>query len=184
LLPGTRGPWCKHCRPHGGVGPTHGGFYGHFASKDALIAEAITHRLEESRKLLVKLGGRAPEGGRPLEVIIDTYLSIPHRDNVATGCPLPMLGADIARGKRRAKAALSAKVKEIVAALEAFAAAGGSDDREAVAIGVLSGMIGGMVLARATDDEQCSDEILRSCREFLKQAVAKSGGGSDGGQGD
>src|SRR5262249_23571295 len=149
------------------VGLTHGGFYSHFASKDALVADAISDGLEQSREYLLDWGGKGSANRKPLEIIIDNYLSKAHRDHLPSACPLPLLSAEIARGKPKAKAAFATKVKEIMAALNAFAASSRPRDRDVVAIGVLSGIVGAMLLARATDDPQYSDQILTSCREFL-----------------
>lgn len=151
---------------------THGGFYGHFTSKDALAAEAIRESLHVSLSYLRRWGGGARAGQQPLHVIIDNYLSIIHRDNVPTGCPMPLLSADIARSGRNAQSALTAKLKEIIDALEQFAAAARPRDQQTVAIGVLAGIVGGMLLARATDDKARSDQILAATAAFLKQAVA------------
>jgi len=152
------------------MGLTHGGFYSHFASKDALVAEAITKLLEQSQQSL-ETWGKVREGKHPLDVIVDNYLSKGHRDNPAAGCPLPILGPEISRGSPEVRSALTAKVKDIVEVLDRFAASGKEGSRETVAVGLLAAIVGGMVLARATNDECCSDEILSSCRAFLKNAL-------------
>jgi len=161
------------------VGLTHGGFYSHFVSKDALAADAISEGLEQSREYLLDWGGKASASRKPIEIIINNYLSTAHRDHIPSACPLPLLTADIARGKPKAKAAFAVKVKEIMAVLNAFAASSGTRDRDVVAIGVLSGMVGAMLLARAIDDPQYSDQILKASREFLKQALASPSGGKE-----
>jgi TetR/AcrR family transcriptional repressor of nem operon len=154
------------------TGLTHGGFYSHFASKDTLVAEAVTKMLQQSQQYLEQWG-KAPPGKRPLDVIVDNYLSKLHRDNPASGCPLPILGAEVARGSDEARAALTAKVKDIVAVLDEFASGSQPQDRQGVAIGILSGIVGAMVLARAVDDQSYSDQILELCRQFLKHASSE-----------
>jgi TetR/AcrR family transcriptional repressor of nem operon len=150
---------------------THGGFYGYFSCKDELVAETVRDGLDASLRYLKRWGDGAGKGRHPLHAIIDNYLSALHRDNVATGCPLPALGADVARGDRTARSALAGKLREILDALAEFAAAQARDG-ETVAIGVLSGLVGGMVLARATGDAAHSERILAATAAFLKRATA------------
>src|ERR1041385_8508120 len=74
------------------VGLTAGGFYSHFASKEALFAEALGTALAEGKTRSAALAGM-----NPLEAMIKSYLSRAHRDGIATGCPLPALTPDVAR---------------------------------------------------------------------------------------
>src|SRR5919106_2690003 len=85
------------------AGLTHGGFYGHFSSKDDLIAEASARALTRSLALLSDLAERAPDD--PLSAIAGAYLNNKHRDEPGTGCVLAALGSDVSRqgaGVRRA----------------------------------------------------------------------------------
>src|SRR5206468_10994831 len=74
------------------AGLTHGGFYGHFSSKDDLIAEASARALTRSLALLSNLPERA--SGDPLTTIAGAYLTSKHRDDPGTGCLLAALGSD------------------------------------------------------------------------------------------
>src|SRR5438128_5623310 len=64
------------------AGLTHGGFYGHFSSKDDLIAEASARALTRSLALLSRLPERA--SGDPLSAIAGAYLTSKHRDDPGT----------------------------------------------------------------------------------------------------
>ena len=78
------------------AGLTHGGFYAHFESKDAMIADAIGTMFEDARAR----AGTLDQGGDPraaLRAYVDFYLSPAHRDNRDRGCPLPTLSGDLAR---------------------------------------------------------------------------------------
>src|SRR5437868_7121159 len=77
------------------AGLTHGGFYGHFSSKEELMAEACANALGKSVQRWAKLAER--EGARALEALLESYLSKEHRDNPGRGCALATLGADVAR---------------------------------------------------------------------------------------
>src|SRR6266404_1959609 len=87
------------------AGLTHGGFYGHFSSKEDLIAQACARAFSRSHERWSKMVGRTPDD--PLSSIVRSYLSRGHRDDPGTGCTLAALGPDIARhdsGVRRAVA--------------------------------------------------------------------------------
>ena len=77
------------------AGLTHGGFYGHFSSKEDLIAEASARALTRSLALWSKLAERA--SGDPLSAIAGAYLTSRHRDNPGAGCLLAALGPDVSR---------------------------------------------------------------------------------------
>ena len=81
----------------GAAGLTHGGFYGHFESKDALAAIACTRAFEESEGRWRKRVGEAPDHAAALASLIDGYLSARNRNNAGTGCPVPALASDVAR---------------------------------------------------------------------------------------
>ena len=151
---------------------THGGFYSHFKSKDALVADVIRHGLDESLKYIERWGLGTQGGAEPLATIINNYLSSRHRDNVGSGCPLPLLGPEIARGNAAAKRAFDDKVKEIITVLGHFIASNAATAHpDATAITVLATIVGGMLLARATGDPAYSDWILQTCRQVLTDAV-------------
>jgi TetR/AcrR family transcriptional repressor of nem operon len=156
------------------AGLTHGAFYSYFASKDSLIADAVKHGLEQRRQSLEKWGRNARDGQCALEVIIRNYLSRLHRDDPATGCPIPALGAEIARGGTKARTALTSKLKEIVGLLAGFAERGSAQEGQVKSIGLLSALVGAMVLARATNDADFSDAILRASRSFLFETLPRS----------
>src|SRR5215217_3193333 len=77
------------------AGLTHGGFYGHFASKEDLMAQASTHALNRVQDHWEKFAER--ESGQPLAALQASYLSPQHRDNPGKGCLMAALGADAAR---------------------------------------------------------------------------------------
>src|SRR3954463_8449571 len=77
------------------AGLTHGGFYGHFASKEDLIAEASTRALAQSLARWDKLAARAPDNA--LFAIANAYLNSKHRDDPGAGCLLAALGPEVSR---------------------------------------------------------------------------------------
>lgn len=142
------------------AGLTHGGFYGHFRSKDDLIAQTLVHGLS-----------KASEAPVDLKAYRDTYLSPLHRSNVAEGCPIAALAADTLRQTPEARAAMTEGVRAQIAWLSQAQPDEDPADRRRAAIGSWAAMVGAMILARASDDEALSDEILEQTRAWINAAV-------------
>jgi len=153
-----------------GTGLTHGGFYAHFTSKDDLVAEAVAQALEQTTERLVGFARRA-HGGNGLKTAIRSYLSPQHRDNPGQGCALAALAAEVGRGTPQARHRMTAKLHEMVDALGEFGEGQDAQSREKQILGVLSGMVGALVLARLADDERYANRILQASRDFLENAV-------------
>jgi TetR/AcrR family transcriptional repressor of nem operon len=143
------------------AGLTHGGFYGHFGSKDDLAAEALTNALQRGNEKLSRF--------TDLHGYVSAYLSDRHCADRAEGCGLAALGADVPRegaGVRRAITAyVAARLDWIAGLFKGTAAA-----RRRSAIATLSGMVGALTLARAVDDPALSKEILAAAREAFRKA--------------
>ncbi|HRF10295.1 MAG TPA: TetR family transcriptional regulator, partial [Xanthobacteraceae bacterium] len=89
------------------AGMTHGGFYKHFESKDALIDEACRHSFAESGSSL-RAAAESTVEGEELRTIVDRYLSRRHRDNPGAGCALAALGGEVGNRESPARKALQA----------------------------------------------------------------------------
>jgi TetR/AcrR family transcriptional regulator, transcriptional repressor for nem operon len=153
------------------IGLTHGTFYSHFESKDALVAEAYAHGLNETADRLLQRAKDAPRGQK-LNAVIDRYLSTDHRDDPADGCPLPSLAGEVRREPEAVRHTFTQELRRYfdrLAPLLDGPDAATRSDREIV---LASGMVGAMVLARAVDDPVLSDHILSVCREFYTQTFA------------
>lgn len=147
----------------GRAGLTHGGFYAHFPSKDALVAEACSHAVEESWAQMQALMEQAPPG-EELATFIRAYVSRRHRDDPGAGCMMPSLGAEMTRQEPVVRAAFTAQIRRVMENIEALLPP--SADREERAISLATGMAGAVLLARAVDDPALSDRILKTCRGF------------------
>jgi len=149
-------------------GFTHGGFYNHFKSKDALAAEAIASAFDVvASDLSEKLAsGKHPQ--ESLSSFVTQYLSPAHRDTKSGGCPAPALSGDAARNGKTVQTAF---VKGIETYLDIIAAQMGGDEQEArqQAIALFSGLVGAMMLSRAVkkSDPKVSNELLSSARNTL-----------------
>src|ERR1700737_3162281 len=95
------------------VGLTHGGFYSHFESREALVIEAFASAMDRTM-----VQWRSHTKGMPadeqFDAFIEAYLRSGHRDDRAHGCVLPALGTDIARSSRKARRAFASKLDEMV----------------------------------------------------------------------
>jgi TetR/AcrR family transcriptional regulator, transcriptional repressor for nem operon len=151
------------------AGLTHGGFYGHFKSKDDLIAETVAHALAPKAALTAKADAV------DLAAFTKSYLSPRHRDDLAGGCPTAGLAAETIRQAPAARAAMTAGLRETIERMSRGAPGGTAAERRRAAIGSWSAMVGALVLARLSDDLDLSDEMLRETRAWLEQK-AKAGG--------
>jgi TetR/AcrR family transcriptional repressor of nem operon len=144
------------------AGLTHGAFYGHFASKEALIAEAIGQALP--------LAPGDPGIRRSAAEFADGYLSIRHRDNRASSCLFSSLGTEAARGSAELRHSMTESVRRRINHLSAGVEGATSEEKRRAAIAAWSAMVGAMLLARIVDDEKLSNEILTETRGFLPLA--------------
>jgi len=141
------------------AGLTHGAFYGHFPSKEALIAEAVGQALPFT-------SDTASMRRSALE-FADSYLSVRHRDNRASCCLFSSLGTEAARGSADLRHRMTESVRRRIGHLSAEAEGETPEEKRRAAIAAWSAMVGAMVLARIVDDETLSEEILTETRASL-----------------
>jgi TetR/AcrR family transcriptional regulator, transcriptional repressor for nem operon len=140
------------------AGLTHGGFYGHFDSKEALINAAMGHEQTDRRARML------PEN---VARYADGYLSSEHRDNIGVSCPFSSLGTEAARVSPEVRYTLTESLRKQIEALSAAAEGATPQERRRNAIAAVSTMVGAMVLARIASDDPLSDEILAAARDSL-----------------
>ena len=129
----------------GSLGLTVGGFYKHFTSKEALVAESIERASLQSTM-----------GSGSAEELLAGYLSMQHRNERERGCPVAALCSEIAHQGRTTKKAFSSAVERLFDRIESM----GVTREKAIAIGTQ--MVGALVLSRATSDEKLAQEILNA----------------------
>lgn len=152
------------------AGLTHGGFYAHFPSKEAFVAEAIAHMFEGGPIMTLRKVKDLPPH-EALTGFIDFYLSQRHRDSRNGGCPLPYLAGDaprLADASRERYAQGMANLTKVIAdrLLEL-----GRPYAEEEASSMLSELVGAVTLARAEADPGRSDAILERSRAHLKRRL-------------
>jgi TetR/AcrR family transcriptional regulator, transcriptional repressor for nem operon len=145
------------------AGLTHGAFYAHFPSKDALEAEAVSRAFAQSDSRVYALTADASDARRSF---LDSYLSGAHRDHPGNGCPMAALGPEIARDAA-ARKPFTQGVKHMIEGMAGLFRWKRRGATRRNAIHLLSAAVGALILARAVDDPQLSDEILESVRDDL-----------------
>jgi len=141
------------------AGLTHGGFYGHFKSKDDLAAEACGLAAKSSAERWAALIEKSND---PLAAIVNQYLSEKHRDTPGQGCPFAALGADAARETGAVRRAFTTGLTALTDILMAVLPRRSKAVQRQQALAMMAQMVGAMVLARAVDDAKLSRDILRA----------------------
>ncbi|MET0970655.1 MAG: TetR/AcrR family transcriptional regulator [Tardiphaga sp.] len=160
------------------AGLTHGGFYAHFDSREALVIEAFGYAMDRSTERWRQLSGQAgPDEG--LSTIVNAYLSAQHRDNPGQGCAVPALGAEIARESPKTRKAFAAKLDHMIDMISEHFADGPDKAARKQAMAALATMMGTIVLARVAGSGELSDELLGAGREaVVSRAAVKPAGKS------
>lgn len=152
------------------AGLTHGGFYAHFKSKDALIAEMLGFASGKSRGAMSETAAAAPPG-EALIAVADAYLTTRHREHPEQGCVVAALGCELAREPGEARQSFSAGIVDRLDRLAELAPAGDETGRRQQATGAFAAMVGGLILARGVENADDADRILADVRAFLRVSL-------------
>lgn len=149
------------------AGLTHGGFYGHFDSKDELAAIASRKAFDDSGVRWQAINQQSSQ--QMLHTLVEHYLSPAHRDGVQDGCALTALASDIAResADKPVREVYLDGVKGMLGMLESVADIDDEAQRRQHALVQFSLLIGALTLARATSGDSLSDEFLAAAKEAL-----------------
>ncbi len=152
------------------AGLTHGGFYGHFSSKEDLIAQACARAFSRSHQRWSRRAGSTPDD--PLSSIIRSYLTPRHRDDPGTGCALAALGSDMARHGPGVRRAVTEGLRSAFNLLSGLVPGKSEAARRQKAISTYASLVGAMIMARAVGDPALSQEILDAVRAFVSRSGA------------
>jgi TetR/AcrR family transcriptional repressor of nem operon len=151
------------------AGLTHDGFYGHFASKDELAGAACRWAFGRSVERWKKRVADKDDPGAARTALTDSYLSAQSRSGPDGSCPATSLASDAARKSADApiRVAYALGLEDLLKILASVQETGAPrSDREA-ALADFATMVGGLLLAKATQGEPISDEILAAARRRL-----------------
>lgn len=140
------------------AGLTNGAFYGHFASKDDLIATVVSEQLAAQVARVEAL----PLGLASVEAFVADYLSPEHRDDPGNGCPSAALLDEIARQDLATREAYTDGARALIDAIAGHLAVVDSVGARERAIGLFTLLVASLQLARAVTDPKLSDQILAS----------------------
>ena len=148
------------------AGLTHGAFYAHFASKEALASEALTRAFSGSERRLF----RKRDANEDLrQRFVERYLSRAHLNTPGDGCPLVSLGAEVARNDALQESFTESLNEMLERMVESFDWPETEDAGEARAqsIALLSTAVGALTLARAVNDPKLASELLATVKQSL-----------------
>lgn len=157
----------------GAAGLTHGGFYGHFQSKDELAAVACANAFEGSIERWKKRIAEAQDCEAALAALFQGYLTARNRSAPGKSCPLAALAVDVSRedSDKPVRAAFNDGLEQLIELLASVQPPSLKNEAQrASALAQLSTMVGAMVLARATNGSPLSEELLTAAREHLRPA--------------
>lgn len=141
------------------AGLTHGAFYAHFDSRDALIVAALEQAIEEGEKRIeTSIRDAEKHGKTPLEAIASSYLSERHLNAAGKGCALCALAGEARHSSDTIKGLLAQHLQRLAARL---ADAAGIDDEE-TSLALMATVVGAITLARGVDDDALAKRILAS----------------------
>ncbi|MBR0696154.1 TetR/AcrR family transcriptional regulator [Bradyrhizobium lablabi] len=148
------------------AGLTHGGFYAHFDSREALVIEAFNYAMDRATERWREVTEDVAPDKR-LATIVDAYLSTAHRDDPGHGCAVPTLGAEIARESPKTRRAFALKIEQMVEMMADQIPGMPRDSARKKAMAALATMMGTIVMSRIAGNGELSDEILAAGRKAI-----------------
>lgn len=147
------------------AGLTHGGFYAHFPSRDALLAAAMERAGQDgAARLSQNMARRRAEGASPLRAWVEAYLSDAHLTGCERGCPVAALASEIPRQSDDVREVAASRVQRLMEAVQQVLPAQAG---EHAAAAVLSTLVGALQLARALGDNPRGRAVLASARQAV-----------------
>src|SRR5438105_7568390 len=153
------------------AGLTHGGFYAHFDSREAMLAEAADRAGAEAVAASARIAASAPPQ-RALSELVRAYLTKAHVQNVETGCPVAALGSEMPRQAPEVRRAATRRIKEMIDLVARQSPDWGQPDAHERALVTVATMVGALILSRAVDDARLSDAMREAALKHLVRGRA------------
>jgi TetR/AcrR family transcriptional repressor of nem operon len=151
------------------AGLTHGGFYAHFNSREAMLAEAADRAGAEAVAASAGIAASAPPE-QALRRLVHAYLSQKHLDSVEMGCPVAALGSEMPRQPAEVRRAATRHIKEMIDVVARQSPDWGQKDAHEQALVTVATMVGALLLARAVDDPKLSNALRESALKHLTRS--------------
>ncbi len=157
------------------AGLTHGAFYAHFESREAMLAEAADRAGAESNALAASVIAAMPSD-QALQALMQAYLSKEHLESIETGCPISALGSEMPRQSPEVRSAATRRIKEMIDLVARQFPDWGQPAAHERALATVSTMVGTLILARAVNDPALSDAL---CNASLKRLALPASTSTD-----
>ena len=148
------------------AGLTHGGFYAHFPSREAMLAEAADRAGSEAVALMERVAASVPPQ-QALQAMMQAYLSEDHVNSIETGCATAALGSEMPRQAPEVRHAATRRIKEMIDLVARQSPDWGQPGAHEHALVAVSTMVGALVLARAVDDARLSGALREAALNHL-----------------
>jgi len=148
------------------AGLTHGGFYAHFPSREAMLVEAADRASAESAAASARIAASVPPR-HALSALLRRYLSKAHVDSAENGCPVAALASEMPRQSRQVRKAATRHIKEMVDLVARQLPDWGKADAHERALVTVATMVGAVELARAVDDPKLADAFREAALRYL-----------------
>lgn len=150
------------------AGLTHGGFYAHFTSREAMLAEAADSAGAQANAAAAKVIGAVPPE-QALKALVETYLSKAHVKAIETGCPISALGSEMPRQSPEVRRAATLRIKEMIDLVARQMPDWRQPGAHERALAFVASMVGTLILARAVDDPALSEALCKASLDSLGQ---------------
>jgi len=152
------------------AGLTHGGFYAHFSSREAMLAEAADRAGAEGVAAVARIAAAAPPQ-QALQAMMRAYLSKEHIEGVETGCAVAALGSEMPRQAPEVRRAATRRIKEMIDLVARLSADWGEPGAHKRALVTVATLVGALMLARAVGDPRLSYALREAALKHLTPAV-------------
>ncbi|KQU89083.1 TetR family transcriptional regulator [Variovorax sp. Root318D1] len=148
------------------AGLTHGAFYAHFPSREAMLAEAAARACAETAAATAGVVASVPPA-QALNSMLRTYLSPEHLAQVELGCPLAALGSETPRQAPEVRRVTTRHIKEMIDFVARQSPDWGQPAAHERALVTVAAMVGTLMLARAVDDPALSSSLCEATLKHL-----------------
>lgn len=147
------------------AGLTHGAFYAHFESREAMLVEAVDRAGAQANAVASSVIASVPSE-KALQAMMQVYLSKEHIDGIESGCPISALGSEMPRQSDEVRRAATLRIKEMIDLVARQFPDWGQPAAHERALVTVSTMVGTLILARAVNDSALSESL---CSSTLKK---------------